>query len=137
MVLFRLDILGERRRLQDGQVALDFVVGHLTTVVFPFDMFVLDEALKDMVAEGVTDEELTQGKKSFALKFENNLANDRFVSNLLRTGLEVDRTLDFDAAQMKKVQSLTRAEIQRAITKHLAKAPFVEIMAGDLEKAAP
>ncbi len=95
------------------------------------------EEIQRWIAEGITDEELTEGKKSYALKFENNLANDRFVVNVLVGGLEIDRTLSYDADVLEKIQALTKADIQRMLTQRLGSAPFFEMKAGDLEKAEP
>lgn len=97
----------------------------------------LREEIQKWIAEGITEEELTEGQKSYALKFENNLANDRFVVRNLVSGLEIDRTIRFEADLQKKIQQLSRADIQRILKKRMAGTPFVEMMAGDLEKATP
>ncbi len=93
------------------------------------------EEFRKWIAEGVTDEELEEGTKSYALKFENSLANDRFVVRELVSGLEIGRTLQYQAGVVEKIQNLTTGDIQGVLTKHLAGAVFVEIKAGDLEGA--
>ncbi len=95
------------------------------------------EEFQKWIADGLTDEELAEGKKSYALKFENNLANDRFVVNELLDGLEIGRTFQYHADMIETIQSLAKADIQRALKKHLGGAQFVELKGGDLEKAAP
>jgi zinc protease len=92
------------------------------------------EEFQKLIAEGVTDEELAEGRKSYALKFENSLANDRVVVGELVNGLEIDRTFRYHVDLLEKIQALTKADIQRVLTKYLADAPFAEMKAGDLEK---
>ncbi|MEE8170080.1 MAG: insulinase family protein [Phycisphaerae bacterium] len=92
-----------------------------------------DEVMR-WIAEGVTSQELEDGKKSYALKFENSLANDRFVLGQLVNGLEIDRTFAFHAELLKRIQSLTAADIRGALKKHLGDARFVRMKAGDLNK---
>lgn len=95
------------------------------------------EEFQKWIADGLTDEELAEGKKSYALKFENNLANDRFIVNELLDGLEIGRTFQYHADTLEKIQSLAKADIQRALKEHLGAAQFVELKGGDLEKPAP
>lgn len=92
------------------------------------------EEIQKWIAEGLTEEEMTDGKKSYALKFQNDLANDQTVVRMLVSGLEIDRTLEFDAKMQARIQKLTKSDIQRVLKKRMSAAPFVEIKAGDLEK---
>jgi len=92
----------------------------------------LREELTKWIAEGVTEEELSEGKVAFAKRFENQLANDRSVVNLLTSGLEIHRTLVYHDALMKRVASLTREEIAAALKKHLGSLEMFEVKAGDL-----
>ncbi len=91
------------------------------------------EEIENWFAEGITDEELAEGKKSYALKFENNLANDQYVMRYLASGLEIDRTFDYEGQLMEKIQKLTKGDIQRVLKKRFVGLPFVEIKAGDLQ----
>ena len=93
------------------------------------------EEIQKWIAEGITEEELTDGRKSYALKFENNLANDGFVAGQLADGLEIGRTFDYEAKLMDRIQALSLADVQRVLKKQLGSRPFVEMKAGDLEKA--
>ncbi|MCH7814631.1 MAG: insulinase family protein [Planctomycetes bacterium] len=94
------------------------------------------EEFAKWMAEGITDEELADARTSYALKFENTLANDRFVLGELVSGLEIDRTFVYRADLLAKIQSLTKADIQRVLAERLKDAPFVEMQAGDLEREA-
>ena len=95
------------------------------------------EELQKWIAEGLTAEELEDGKVSFLRKFENNLANDRFIVGQLASGLEIDRTFAYHADQLERIERLTLADIQRVLTSHLGGAAFVEMKAGDLEANQP
>lgn len=92
------------------------------------------EEFTKWITEGVTEEELTEGKTSYALKFENQIANDQFVVNQLASGLEIKRTFDYHAQLLKSVQGLTPDRIKAALKKHLGESPFVKMKAGDLAK---
>ena len=41
---------------QDWQISLKLVVGYLATVLVPFDLLILDEGIKYVVAEGPSDQ---------------------------------------------------------------------------------
>ncbi|MHC4696597.1 MAG: M16 family metallopeptidase, partial [Planctomycetota bacterium] len=94
------------------------------------------EEIKKWIAQGITEEELTEGTKGYALMFENKLASDRYVVRRLLDGLEIGRTFQYHAEVLAKIQALTTSEIQRVLSKRLGDAVFVEIKAGDLEKPA-
>lgn len=91
------------------------------------------EEIQKWIAEGITDEELTEGKNSYALRFENRLASDRFVVGQLVSGLETGRTFQYHADLLERISRLTRADIQRVLAKRMALSPFFEVKAGDLE----
>ncbi|MFQ5590292.1 MAG: M16 family metallopeptidase [Phycisphaerae bacterium] len=96
------------------------------------------EEMKKWIVEGITEQELAEGTKGYALKFENGLADDRLVVNELVSGLDIDRTFSYHADLLSKIKALTTADVQRALKEHLGDAAFVEIMAGDLgPPAAP
>ena len=102
---------------------------------------------KDGVVEGsipglanvmrVTDDELAEGRNSYALQFESNLASDRFVQGQLLRGIENGRDFAYLAQEQDQVQRLRREDIARALQRHLAHAPLVSMKAGDLQGAAP
>ncbi len=96
----------------------------------------LREELTRWIADGVTEEELSEGKVAFAKRFENQLANDRAVVNMLTSGLEINRTLAYNDALMKRIATLTREDIAAALKKHLGSLEMFEVKAGDLNAAA-
>ena len=97
------------------------------------------DAMRDEVQswlqQGLKDEELREAKKSYALKFESSLANERYLLRKLVTGLELDRTLQFEADLQEKIQNLTTDDIRAALREVLGDAKMVELMAGDFSKA--
>jgi zinc protease len=110
-----------------------------TAICAPQNAVKAAEAMREeivrWIADGVTAEELEEGKTSYALRFENSLANDRFVLGQLVSGLEIDRTFAYQDELYKKIQALTLADIKRALEKHLGSAAFVQMKAGDLDAA--
>jgi zinc protease len=121
----------------DNQDPFGFLAGF--AICAPVNAAKAQEAMRDEVtkwiAEGVTEEELSEGKTSYALKFNNSLANDQFVAGQLAEGLMIDRTFAYHTDLLAKIQGLSTADIKAALNKQLGKAPFFEVKAGDLEAA--
>ncbi|MEW6745138.1 MAG: pitrilysin family protein [Planctomycetota bacterium] len=92
------------------------------------------EEIGRWIAEGVTEEELHQGKERMALMFEESLAYDLTLAGLLADGLEWDRTLQFEVELLEKIERLTTADVQRVLEKRLGGLPFIEVITGDLEQ---
>jgi zinc protease len=92
------------------------------------------EEFDKWIAKGVTEEELAEGKLGYFKQWEGQLANDEYVSGALLSGLELDRTLEFDAEQMAKIQSLTLEEISGTLQKWLKDTGRFELIAGDMSK---
>ena len=95
------------------------------------------EAMQDEVhswmTEGITEEELVDAKKSYQLNFERSIANDRTLVRRLVRGLELDRTLQFQAELLAQIQQLSQADIRGALQTMFEKVPLIDVMAGDLE----
>ena len=94
------------------------------------------EEVVKWVADGVTDKELEEGKSAYALRFANSLSNDRFVLRQLVRGLEIGRTFEYQADLLRRIQTLSVADVRAALAKHLGRAQWVEMKAGDLERKA-
>ena len=56
-------------------------------------------------------------------------------SRFVVSGLELDRTLQFQADLQEKIQNLTTDEIRAALREVFANATMVELMAGDMARA--
>lgn len=97
------------------------------------------DAMRDEVRkwlqDGITEKELTEAKNSYPLKFKNRLANEQFVLGELVEGLEINRTMQYRADQLARMQQLTLQDIKAALGQAFAQAPMVELMAGDLSRA--
>ena len=92
------------------------------------------EEIVKWVADGLTEEEIEEGRKSYALQFDNSLANDQIVVGLLMADLEVGRLFAFHADQIEVIKSLSKPDIDATMNKHFGKLDFIEIKAGDLSK---
>jgi zinc protease len=93
----------------------------------------MQEEIQQWIADGLTDEELEEAKKSYVLKFERSIANERSLAGRLLRGLEVDRTLHFQGELIDKISKLSNAEIKTALTSVFGSAPMIDMMAGSLE----
>ena len=91
------------------------------------------EEIVKWVADGITDKELEEGKSAYALRFANSLANDRLVLRQLASGLEIDRTFEFQADLLRRIEALSVSDVRTALANHLGRAQWVEMKAGDLE----
>ena len=89
------------------------------------------EEVRRWISDGVAGDELTTAKNAYAEEFRSQLTDDAFVASELTKGLEIDRTFAFHAAMLQKIESLTEADIQRALQRYLGKLRWVEIKAGD------
>ncbi len=91
------------------------------------------EEIVKWVADGITDKELEEGKSAYALRFANRLANDRFVLGRLARGLEIDRTFEYQADLLRRIEALSVSDVRTALANHLGHAQWIEMKAGDLE----
>ena len=90
------------------------------------------EEISRWIDQGITEEELEDGKKSFALKFQNRLASDRFVVGRLRAYLETGRTFEHDARKLAAIQALTVADVRDVLKRRFEGAEFTMVKAGDM-----
>ncbi len=95
---------------------------------------VMREEVQRWIDKGVTPEELAEGKKSYALQFQNRMANDRNVARELASSLEIERTMQYHRERLDVIDDLDTSAVQKVLKKYLYKAPMVEMKAGDLEK---
>jgi zinc protease len=95
---------------------------------------IMFEELANWCKDGVTDEELSDAKKSLAQDLQSNMANDSYVAGQLANGLYVGRTMDYHAKLDQQIQGLSRDQIKQAIGKYVDQSRLVKVKAGDLEK---
>jgi zinc protease len=91
----------------------------------------MSEEYSRFLADGVKNDELTDGKVSFKARFENLLASDRFIVRILASDIEVGRTLRFQEAIVDAIQKLTPEQIRQTLAKFLAPATVSQVKAGD------
>ncbi len=91
---------------------------------------VLNQTLKD----GVTEKELSDGKKSMLQEMHVERSSDGRLVEMLAEDLYLDRTFAYYADLEKKIAGLTVAEVNRALAKHLSSQRLVIVRAGDFKK---
>ncbi len=91
----------------------------------------LKEEIDTWIADGITEEELTEAKNSYALKFKSRIANDHYLVTSLAEGLELKRTLVFQQQLLDKIQALTVDDIRTALQQTFADKQRVSVAAGD------
>lgn len=96
----------------------------------------LQEELQRLVKDGISDAELSDQKKSYQLVFDNQLAQDDYVLQLLNSGLYYNRTLEYYRNLTSKVQQLTSQQIHDALAKHFDLSKLIRVEAGDLKDLA-
>lgn len=92
------------------------------------------EEIGKMLKDGIGEKELADAKKSYALGFENKLAEDDFVAGELAKGLYLGRTFEYWKTVNDRIQKLTVADVNAAARKYVQPAKLVKIKAGDLSK---
>ncbi|MBI1827098.1 MAG: hypothetical protein HYR83_12030, partial [Planctomycetes bacterium] len=68
------------------------------------------------------------------LENKNRLADDSYVAGQLARGLYVGRTMEYHARLDKQVQSVSKDQIQKAVSKFIDPSRMVKVKAGDLQK---
>lgn len=91
----------------------------------------LNEELVRFIESGVTLEELADGKVSFKSRFDNLLANDRFVVRVLSGDIECGRTFQFHQGIVDAIAKLTPEAVLSALRKYAAPATIARVKAGD------
>ncbi|MHC5109295.1 MAG: insulinase family protein [Planctomycetota bacterium] len=94
----------------------------------------MQEEIQKWIKEGITQEELEEGKSAYALRFENRIANDRFIMVRLASDLEFERTFAYQEQILKDIEALTLSDVQDALNKHVASLAWVDMRAGDLSR---
>ena len=94
------------------------------------------EEVRKFVDKGVTDEEVAEAKKSILEGRRMSRSQDQQLSGLLARQLHGDRTMQFEADQEAKLNSLTAAQVSAAAKKHLRPDKLVIVTAGDFANKA-
>jgi zinc protease len=94
------------------------------------------EELDRFIREGVPQGELDDARRGYRQQLEVSLANDGTVAGMLRHDLYLGRTLEFSAAQLAKIETLTPPEVQAALAKYVLPERLIVIQAGDFGSLA-
>lgn len=91
----------------------------------------MKEEYESLTASGVTAAELSDGKQSYRSRFDNLLANDRVVTRMLASDIELGRTFAFHESIVNAISNLTPEMISSALKQYLAPASVSSVKAGD------
>jgi zinc protease len=94
------------------------------------------EELARLIKDGITDAELDKARTGLLQQRLQARASDASLVGSLAANLFWGRSMAFDAAFESKVKALTAAQVNAAIVKYLATAPFTVVKAGDYAGAA-
>ncbi len=92
------------------------------------------EELTRFLADGPTEDELTDAKKAWLESQKVSRANDGGVAGQAASNLDLDRTWAWTRDREKQVEALTVAAIRDACQKHLDPQKLVIIRAGDFKQ---
>ncbi|MDO9193063.1 MAG: pitrilysin family protein, partial [Undibacterium sp.] len=95
----------------------------------------LREEVQKAIADGFTEEELSEAKKGWKQSAEVVRTQDPSLARRLAAYLSIDRTMAFDKDLEAKVAALTVAQVNEALRQNLKAANLSIISAGDFAKA--
>jgi zinc protease len=93
----------------------------------------VQEELDRLLRDGVTKEELDQGKQGYLQAQKVGRSSDNALVGILANLSHVGRTMAFQAELEKKIESLTPEEIVAALRRHIDPKKLVIVTAGDFE----
>ncbi len=92
------------------------------------------EEIEKACREGFTAEEVAAAKSGWIQSRQVNRAQDNALSATLNSYLDLDRTMEWDAALEAKIQALTPGQINATMAKYLDLDKMVIVKAGDFAK---
>ncbi len=143
--------LGDRIRQQDG---LSYGVGSFmnsssdvekTTwgayaIYAPENVEALEKAFKEelekAIKEGFSAEEVEDAKKGWLQQQQVSRSQDNYLTNVLNTYLENDRTMMWNQELEEKVQELTAEDVSKAFAEYIKPDKISYVKAGDFAKSA-
>lgn len=96
---------------------------------------IFKEELAKAVADGFTDKEVAEAKKSFHDQRVVGRSQDAQLLQLISTREEYGRTLDWDTQMDAKLEALTAAQINAAFRRHVDPSAVSIVKTGDFKKA--
>lgn len=95
------------------------------------------EELQRMLKEGLTDKEIADAKNGLLQERVLNRSNDGTVASTWTAYLDLGRTFtSYSLALDERIRSLTAAEVNAALRRHLDPAKMTVVIAGDAAKGA-
>ena len=92
------------------------------------------EVVSGTLKNGITENELSGGIKSYLQETQVRRANDLVVAAQLRQGLYLGRTFAYYADLEKKIAALSAPDVNQALARFLSSNRLVIIRAGDFNK---
>lgn len=92
------------------------------------------EELEKLLADGITEEELSQSQKGYLENQTVERADDRQLAGLLANTAYLDRTMAFHADQEQQISDLKVADVNQALQEHFDLSRYVVFAAGDLHR---
>jgi len=93
----------------------------------------IGEEVNRLVESGVAEVELADAKSSYLETRKGSRSEDRGLAGLLRSNLELGRTMEFSAASDAKIASLTVGQVNEALKKWLDHGKSIIVTAGDFK----
>jgi zinc protease len=94
------------------------------------------EVNQTVLDAGVTEDELSKAKESYLTNRQGKRAKDSSLAKTLLTNLKTDRTMQFQAASDRKIESLTKESTDAALKRLIQPEKMFMVTAGDFEGAA-
>jgi zinc protease len=94
----------------------------------------LMEELEKLIKEGAEAKEIAEAKKSYALNWDGQIAEDEFVAQELTQQLFLGRTFAYWKAVNGAIQKLTPADVTAAARKYIQLARLTKVKAGDYKQ---
>jgi zinc protease len=95
---------------------------------------VIQEELKKLLEEGVTEQEVASMKEGFLQNQDRQRSDDGTLTRLLGTHLLTGRTMQFTADFEQRLESLTVEDVNAALRKHIDPQRLYIVIAGDFER---
>ncbi|MFN4080366.1 MAG: M16 family metallopeptidase [Saprospiraceae bacterium] len=95
------------------------------------------EEIDRVVYEGFTDEELESAKSGWLKSRKVGRSSDAAIAGTLSNYLSFGRTMAWDADLERKVESLSKAQVNAAMKKYLSHDKMNVVKAGDFKRTGP
>ena len=94
----------------------------------------IEEVINTLFEDGIKEDELSKAMESYLTKRKGGRAEDRALAGRLRANLEVGRDMMFYAKSDKKMEELTKSQVESALKNFIDLKEMVIVTAGDFDK---